>query len=84
MSWFAGLKDFTLAECAVDTVGPMRFGELLVEAKSWKNGDGVKVRKFISKQNSESVVGETEFKQMWEHIYIQLPDEEWQKTFQLT
>jgi len=83
MGWFARVWDLTQVECALETMDPMNVGELMVEAKNWKNDSGRKMRRFLAKQNSESVFDEVMFKQAWEATYIPLPDSDWSTVFEL-
>jgi hypothetical protein len=83
LSWFAPVWDFTKMECAIETVGPLRVGELLTEAKNWKNDSGQKLRRFLAKQNPEAVFDQAMFRQAWEATYIALPESEWHKVFEL-
>ena len=83
LSWFAPVWDFTKMECAIETVGPLKAGELLAEARNWKNDSGQKLRRFLTKQNLEAVFDEAMFRQAWEATYIALPESEWSKVFEL-
>jgi hypothetical protein len=83
LSWFAPVWDFTKLECAIETVDPMKVGELLTESKNWKNDSGQKMRRFLGKQNPEAIFDEAMFRQAWEATYIALPESEWSKVFEL-
>lgn len=83
LSWFARVWDFTKMECAIETIGPVEVGELLAEAKKWKNTSGQRLRRFLAKQDPEAVFDEAMFRQAWEATYITLPESEWSKVFEL-
>ena len=83
LSWFARVWNFTKVEWAIETVGPLKVGELLAEAKNWKNDSGQKLRRFLAKQKPEAFFDEAMFRQAWEAAYIAPPDTEWGKVFEL-
>ena len=83
LSWFARVWDFTKLDCALDTMEPRKVGELLAQAKNWKNNSGRNMRRFLAKQNFESVFDEAMFKQAWEATSVPLPESEWSRVFEL-
>lgn len=80
LGWLAPyIWDFTKMECSVSTVGPLKIGELLVEAKNWKNADGLRLRRYLVKQNPETIFDESQFRAAWESLfkYNRFPEADW-------
>lgn len=84
LGWLAPyIWDFTKIECSVSTVGPLKIGELLVEAKNWKNADGLRLRRYLAKQNPETIFDENQFRATWESQfkYLHLSEADWGSVF---
>jgi hypothetical protein len=84
LGWLAPyIWDFTKMECSVSTIGPLKIGELLVEAKNWKNADGLRLRRYLVKQNPETIFDESQFRSAWESLfkYNRFPEDDWGSVF---
>jgi len=83
LRWLAPVIDLTKVECAIEVEPPGTIADLAKKAKAWKNSSGRALRRFLAKQNPETVFDESMFRRAWEAMYITLPESEWKQVFKM-
>jgi len=83
MCWFSVVWDFVKTESRLLPGEKLTVGELLDRAENWKNVAARMLRKFLSQQDQAALFDEAMFRRAWEHSYVKLPQEDWEKEFNL-